>query len=58
MISLICEILKVQQISEYNKRTIDSQIQGTNYWLQVRGGKQGGAIDGQGIERYKPLDIT
>ena len=39
MISLIYEILKIQQTGEYNKKAADSQIQRTNQWLPVGRGR-------------------
>ena len=41
MISLICEIYKIQQTSQYNKKDADSQTQRKNQWLPIRRGRGG-----------------
>ena len=47
MISLICEIQKIQETSGRNKKEADSLIQRTNQWLPMGRGEGGGAIQGQ-----------
>ena len=58
MISLLCEILKkkIKQVSEYNKKETDSQIQTTNQWTPVGRGERRGAR--LGVENKEVLTIT
>ena len=46
------------QISEYHKNVIDSQVQRTNQWLPVKRGYKGGPRKGQGIQEYKLLCLS
>ena len=55
MLSFTCGIKKLKQISDYNKKERDSQIQRTNQWLPVGTGE--GQDRGWEIKSYKLLGI-